>query len=97
MNVGTLIPNTYYPHIPSDEFGNEWTPKIGFDEENQYMSWNVKHVWGLKKMYSDSSIRILVIDTVMGSLERFPDWKKELTELLKSVEEIYEESKPQTA
>jgi len=97
MNVGTLIQNTYYPHIKSDEFGNEWTPKIGFDEENQYMTWNIKHVWGLKKMYADPSIRTLVIDTVLGSLEKFPNWKKGLTKLTNSIEEIYEKSKPQTA
>ena len=90
MKLGTLIPNVYQPHIKSDNIGSEWIPKIGFDVMNQYMTWNVKHVWGLKKMYDDPNIRNLVIDTVTGSLDKnFIDWRNDLTNLLDKVEECY--------
>ena len=90
MKLGTLIPNVYQPHIKSDSIGSEWIPKIGFDAKNQYITWNVKHVWGLKKMYDDPNIRNLVIDTVTGSLDKnFIDWRNDLTNLLDKVEECY--------
>ena len=90
MNLGTILPNVYHPHIKSDNIGSEWIPKIGFDVKNQYMTWNVKHVWGLKKMYDDPNIRNLVIDTVTGSLDKnFIDWRIGLTNLLDKVEEFY--------
>lgn len=86
MKVGTLLPNTYCPHIPSDNLGSEWTPKIGFDEDNQYMTWNIKHVWGLKGMYNDPSVRNIVIDTVLDSLDSFfSNWKESNEYLLSSV------------
>ena len=86
MNVGTLIPNIYQPHIKSDNIGSEWIPRIGFDITNQYMSWNIKHVWGLKKMYDDPNIRRVIIDTAIGSLDTyFKDWKVDFTNLLSKI------------
>jgi len=88
MNVGTLIPNVYQPHIKSDNLGSEWIPKIGFDITNQYMSWNIKHVWGLKKMYDDPNIRSIIIDTVTGSLNTyFKDWEINFTKLFNKIKE----------
>jgi len=90
MNVGTLIPNIYQPHIKSDNLGSEWIPKIGFDIDNQYMTWNIKHVWGLKKMYDDPNIRNMVVNTVKGSLDGyFENWEKDFPNLLDKIEECY--------
>lgn len=76
LKFGTLIPNVYQPHIPSDEFGNEWIPKVGYDESNMYMTWNVKHVWGLKKTYDDPAIRQLILRTVVTGLDTyFKTWR----------------------
>lgn len=89
MKVGTLIPNIYYPHIPSDNDGSEWSPKIGFDDENKYLTWNIKHVWGLKNMYDDPSIRNIVIDIAMDSLEYyFPNYESEYVELFEKVKSL---------
>jgi L-rhamnose mutarotase len=86
LRFGTLIPNIYYPHIPSDNLGTEWKPRIGFDELNQYMSWNIKHIWGLKKMYDNIDIRNMVIDTVIGSLDNYlPNWKLKYSKLYEEV------------
>jgi hypothetical protein len=86
MKFGTLIPNVYQPHIKSDNLGSEWIPKIGFDFKNQYMTWNIKHVWGLKKMYDDPDIRNLVINSVTDALDiNFIDWRINSTELLDKV------------
>ena len=90
FKIGTLIPNTYQPHIPSDSEGSEWIPKIGFDEENQYITWNIKHVWGLKKMYAEPYIRNIVIDTVCDSLNKFfPEWEKTYTKIYLKMKELY--------
>ncbi len=84
MKWGTLIPNVYFPHIPSDAAGSEWSPKIGYNEENEYISWNVKHVWGLKKMYDKYEIREMVFSTLCGSLNQFfPKWEIDNTNLYK--------------
>jgi len=86
MKLGTLIPNIYQPHIPADDLGTEWIPKIGFDEQNQYMSWNIKHVWGLKKMYNNIDIRNIVIDSVISSLDNyFPNWKLKYSDIYDKV------------
>jgi hypothetical protein len=86
LKVGSLIPNMYLPHIPSDQFGSEWSPKIGFDEFNQYMTWNIKHVWGLKKYYSDPNIRNMVIELVTNSLDSyFDNWNVDFILLLDDI------------
>jgi len=93
MRVGKLIPNVYQPHIPCDEFGNEWIPKIGYNLENQYITWNIKHVWGLKKSYNDPEIRNMVISTVVSSLDTFIEgWKNDITDLSKEVSEVQKEA-----
>jgi len=93
MRVGKLLPNVYQPHIPCDEFGNEWVPKIGYSLENQYLTWNIKHVWGLKKSYDDPEIRNMVISTVLSSLDTFiEDWKYDIPNLNKEVSEILKEA-----
>jgi len=93
MRVGKLLPNVYQPHIPCDEFGNEWVPKIGYNLENQYVTWNIKHVWGLKKSYDDPEIRNMVISTVVSSLDTFIEgWKNDIPVLNKEVSEIQKEA-----
>ena len=93
MRVGKLLPNVYQPHIPCDEFGNEWVPKIGYSLENQYLTWNIKHVWGLKKSYDDPEIRNMVISTVLSSLDTFiEDWKYDIPNLNEEVSEILKEA-----
>ena len=90
MKLGTLIPNVYHPHIKSDNIGSEWIPKIGFDIDNQYMTWNIKHVWGLKKMYDDPNIRNIVIDTTKSSLDSyFENWGNDFPNLFDKIEECY--------
>jgi len=93
MRVGKLLPNVYQPHIPCDEFGNEWVPKIGYNLENQYVTWNIKHVWGLKKSYDEAEIRNMVISTVVSSLDTFIEgWKNDIPDLNKEVIEIQKEA-----
>jgi hypothetical protein len=93
MRVGKLIPNVYQPHIPCDEFGNEWIPKIGYNLENQYITWNIKHVWGLKKSYNDPEIRNMVISTVVSSLDTFIEgWKNDIPDLNEEVSEVQKEA-----
>jgi hypothetical protein len=93
MRVGKLLPNVYQPHIPCDEFGNEWVPKIGYNLENQYVAWNIKHVWGLKKSYDEAEIRNMVISTVVSSLDTFIEgWKNDIPDLNKEVIEIQKEA-----
>lgn len=86
LKSGTLIPNIYQPHIPPNDLGDEWEPRIGFDELNQYMSWNIKHIWGLKKMYDNIDIRNIVINTVIDSLDNyFPSWRFKYSSLYEEV------------
>ncbi len=93
MRVGKLLPNVYQPHIPCDEFGNEWVPKIGYNLENQYVTWNIKHVWGLKKSYDEAEIRNMVISTVVSSLDTFIEgWKNDIPVLNKELSEIQKEA-----
>jgi hypothetical protein len=104
MRVGKLIPNVYYPHVLFDagpldvvtrgeNFGKEWEPRIGFNLENQYVTWNIKHVWGLKKTYNDPEIRNMVISTVVSSLDTFIEgWKNDIPDLSKEVSEVQKEA-----
>jgi hypothetical protein len=74
MNYTTLIENVYNPDSEKD--GSEWIPQIGYTEENEKKFMNIKHVWGLKKMFSDIDIRNMVSYTCKNSLDYyFPGWE----------------------
>lgn len=74
MKYSTLIENTYLPGSKKD--GSEWNPIIGFTSENLERFNNIKHVWGLKKMYSDDSIRNMVLSVCKMSLDHyFEGWE----------------------
>jgi hypothetical protein len=86
MKVGTLIPNVYLPHVETNNEGYEWEPRIGFNEFNQYMCWNIKHIWGMKKYYQKEDIRNMVIETVISSLNMyFEDWSINFSEILDDI------------
>lgn len=90
MKVGKLLPNIYFPHIPADDKGSEWHPKIGFNLENKYLSWNIKHVWGLKKYFHQPHVRSLIITTLKQSLnEYFKDWENKFHEMSKTINDIH--------
>jgi hypothetical protein len=70
--ISTLIDNIY---IPGSESGHEWDPPLGYSVENLKLFQNIKHIWGLKKMYDDDFIRNLVLTFCKISLDVFfPDW-----------------------
>ena len=37
------------------------------------MTWNIKHVWGLKKYYSNPDIRNMEVELVTSSLDNYFD------------------------
>lgn len=85
LKFSTLLENTYIPFAPKD--GSEWIPQIGYTTENLNRSQNIKHIWGLKKMYDDSQIRNMVLGVCKISLDQFfPDWELYNTKLS---EELY--------
>lgn len=74
LKFSTLLENTYIPFAPKD--GSEWIPPIGYTKENLNRSQNIKHIWGLKKMYNDIQIRNMVLGVCKVSLDYyFPDWE----------------------
>lgn len=74
LKFSTLIENTYIPFGLKD--GSEWIPHIGYTKENLHRYQNIKHIWGLKKMYIDESIRNMVLGVCKVSLDHyFPDWE----------------------
>lgn len=73
LKFSSLIENTYIPFAEKD--GSEWSPRVGFFKENLEKFDNIKHIWGLKKMFDDPSIRKMVLDVCKESLDIFfPDW-----------------------
>lgn len=89
LNFGTLIPNVYQPHIQSDEFGNEWNPKVGFDDMNKYMTWNIKHIWGLKKSYENADIRGMIVSTLLIGLDQFfPNWENDYKKISDEINKL---------
>lgn len=69
MKHSTLIENTYLPGAEKD--GSEWVPSIGFTNDNLERFNNIKHVWGLKKMYSDEVIKNMVMSVCKLSLDHY--------------------------
>lgn len=73
ISLSTIIDNVY---IPNSESGNEWNPPIGYTLENLELFQNIKHIWGLKKMYNDDFIRNMILTFCKISLDYFfPDWR----------------------
>lgn len=80
MKHSTIIENTYLPGEKKD--GSEWSPYIGYTTENYEKFNNIKHVWGLKKMYSDYSIRNMILSVCKLSLDHyFSGWEMHNIEL----------------
>ena len=94
LKFSTLIENTYIPFAEKD--GSEWSPRVGFFKENLEKFDNIKHIWGLKKMFDDPLIKNMVIDVCKKSLNVFfPEWpiyNVKLYEKLKN-EKNYETTK----
>lgn len=65
----TLIENTYIPG--AEKNGSEWDPIIGYTSDNLIRANNIKHVWGLKKLYSDKTIRDLIMCVCKISLDHY--------------------------
>jgi hypothetical protein len=85
LKFSTLLENTYIPFAKKD--GSEWSPQIGYTAENFERFNNIKHIWGLKKLYDDPSIRNMILSVCKISLDHFfPEW--ELYNI-KLVEELY--------
>ena len=82
----TLIENVYYPEVDVNEQGLEWSPRVGYTEDNMKLTSKIKHVWGLKKRYDDSSIRELVLSVCLSSLdENIPNWTDEVPDLVEKI------------
>lgn len=85
LNFSALLENTYIPFAEKD--GSEWSPRIGFTKENLEKFDNIKHVWGLKRMFDDDSIRKMVTDVCKLSLDTFfPDWPMYNVRLIEQIE-----------
>lgn len=85
LKFSTLIENTYIPFAEKD--GSEWSPRIGFFKENLEKFNNIKHIWGLKKMFDDPSIKNMVLDVCKKSLDVFfPDWPMYNIKLYEKIE-----------
>jgi hypothetical protein len=83
LQYETIIDNVYYPEVEINEEGHEWSPRIGHTEENLVITSKIKHVWGLKKRYHEPSIRELVLNVCLNSLDdNFPDWPDEVPDLV---------------
>ena len=76
LNYTTMVENVYNPDSEKD--GSEWVPQIGFTEENLKKFRNIKHIWGLKKLFFDVDIRNMVYYTCKSCLDYyFPGWELE--------------------
>jgi hypothetical protein len=86
LNYQTIIENVYYPEVEVNDLGLEWTPRIGYCQENLEITSRIKHVWGLKKRYDDIKIRELVLNVCLISLdENFPNWPDQVPKLVEQV------------
>lgn len=95
MKHSTIIENTYLPGAKKD--GSEWSPYIGFTTENYERFNNIKHIWGLKKMYKDDSIRNIILSVCKLSLDYyFSGWEMYNLELedflVKNLDQSYIEN-----
>ena len=83
LKWSTLIENVYLPDVPANSEGLEWEPRVGYTEDNFELTSKIKHVWGLKKRYGEHSVRELVLNVCLNSLDdNFPDWPDEVPDLV---------------
>lgn len=71
--VGTLIPSTYHTNLdnlPNTETKDNWEPTFASSPEMEDCFEKIKHVWGLKKQFGDSKVRVGLSTLVIRNLEQ---------------------------
>ncbi|NDB85464.1 MAG: hypothetical protein EB127_22595, partial [Alphaproteobacteria bacterium] len=71
-NYGTFIPQTYLSHKIDIGGGLEWYPTIENSSEIQASEFrNIKHVWGLKKLFNNIYIKKIVTETTLKDMSDY--------------------------
>ena len=72
-DYSTILPQAYNSHINGDVFHPElWSPPVSGWNETHYVNFNkIKHVWGLKRYFSDQTILREVFETLLISAKKY--------------------------
>lgn len=72
-DYSTILPQAYNSHINGDVFHPElWSPPVSGWNETHYINFNkIKHVWGLKRYFSDQTILREVFETLLISAKKY--------------------------
>lgn len=72
-DYSTILPQVYNSHINGDVFHPElWSPPVSGWNETHYVNFNkIKHVWGLKRYFSDQTILREVFETLLISAKKY--------------------------
>lgn len=72
-DYSTILPQVYNSHINGDVFHPElWSPPVSGWNETHYVNFDkIKHVWGLKRYFSDQTILREVFETLLISAKKY--------------------------
>jgi hypothetical protein len=72
FKYSTFIDNIYVTHKSDPQDGSEWYPHLNDTKGEMWDKFqSIKHVWGLKKSFTNPHIKSLVMENVINTLRNF--------------------------
>lgn len=85
LTYETLLPNYYLQYIPFNEEGYEWFPLIDSHPKYRELFNNFRHIWGMKKYYSQEKWRKKLTDIQLEDLKIHHNYSEALTNFPKII------------
>lgn len=90
LNWDTFLYTSYLTHIHSSEDGSEWEPNpFTIPEADKTIFENIKHVWGLKSLFSNSKLKFLFMRLVMEHFQNHDMENKPYSDFFHSLKKRY--------
>jgi hypothetical protein len=85
LTYETILPNYYLQYIPFNEEGHEWFPLIDSHPKYRELFNNFRHIWGMKKFYSNEKWRKKITNIQLEDLKIYHNYTDVLTNFPKII------------
>lgn len=93
IKYSTIIKSIYQSHLSNMQNGDEWIPSSSLlnliDPEEHKRFFNIKHLWGIKAMFENESIRNKIMNIVIDDFENFLDIDNKFEKIYKKISKKY--------
>lgn len=95
LTLDTYLTTVYQSHLVEPQNGSEWYPRIENLPEKENLKFdNIKHVWGMKRLFHYAEIKKLVVESCLNSLSTYHMGDKPYFKLYTKLMESYSSPYP---